>query len=154
MLSVDASGKMIRFAKPIFAERVRLLQTSLRDTTFNYSGQDKPLRLSPGVRYYEDVVNPTEANEEDLEDTVDDETNNWPVEQKYKDALNKIKHTHRVLPLRVYKDNEYVEPRKVNSLLRNSVVEVLFSVHHTYLKNQVPAHDTFRANIEQIIIHK
>ncbi|KAG6379574.1 hypothetical protein JVT61DRAFT_10078 [Boletus reticuloceps] len=136
MLFVDASGKMLRFAKAIFMER------------------EKPLKRSPDVRYYEDVVNATEENQEDLGDTIDDETNNWPVEEKYKEALNEIKYTHRVLPLRVYKDSEYVEPRNVNNLLRNSVVEVLFSIHHTFLRSQVPAHDTFRANIEQIIIHK
>ncbi|KAF8441078.1 hypothetical protein L210DRAFT_3327519, partial [Boletus edulis BED1] len=78
MLSVDASGKMIRFAKAIFAERVRY-----------------PLC----VRYYDDIVNPTDTNKHDEENTVDDEMNNWPVDQKYKEALNEIKHTHRVLPL-------------------------------------------------------
>ncbi|KAF8438101.1 hypothetical protein L210DRAFT_786617, partial [Boletus edulis BED1] len=136
MLSVDASGKMMRFAKPIFEER------------------DKAARLSPGVRYYDDVINATDANDEDEENTVDEETDKWPVEEKYKDVLNEIKHTHRVLPLRVYKDSKFVEPRNVNNVLRNSMVEVLFSVHHTYLGTQVPAHDTFRANIEQVIVLK
>ncbi|KAF8124055.1 hypothetical protein EV363DRAFT_1454834 [Boletus edulis] len=136
MLSVDASGKMMRFAKAIFVER------------------DKPARNSPGVRYYDDVVNATSSNIDDDENTVDDETNNWPVEPKYKEALDEIKHTHRVLPLRIYKDDKYIEPRNVNNILRNSMVEVLFSVHHTYLKNQQPAHDTFRANIEQIVVLK
>ncbi|KAG6374106.1 hypothetical protein JVT61DRAFT_4750 [Boletus reticuloceps] len=136
MLLVDASGKMMRFAKSIFEER------------------DKPLKKPPNVHYYEDIMNVSETSEKVTEDVVDEETNNWPVEAKSKEALDEIKYTHCVLPLRVYKDEEYVKPRNVNAALRNSMVEVLFSVHHTYLGIQTPAHDTFRANIEQIKILK
>ncbi|KAF8417101.1 hypothetical protein L210DRAFT_878220 [Boletus edulis BED1] len=154
MLSVDASGKMIRFAKAIFAERVCNIYKGYYYAKLIFRAQDKPAVHSPGICYYDVVVNPTDSNEEDVESTVDEETNNWPVEKKYKEALNEIKHTHHILPLHIYKNDEYVEPSNVNGVLQNAMVEVLFTVHHTYLGTQVPPHDTFRANIEQIIVLK
>ncbi|KAG8213360.1 hypothetical protein J3R82DRAFT_11850 [Butyriboletus roseoflavus] len=36
--------------------------------------------------------------------------------------------------------------------LSNALLQVHFTIHHTVLSKQTPSHDTFRANIKQIII--
>ena len=38
-----------------------------------------------------------------------------------------------------------------NYAIRNALVEIHFTIHHTHLGKQTPPHDTFRANIEQIL---
>jgi hypothetical protein len=42
----------------------------------------------------------------------------------------------------------------VNKVLPNATIEIQFSVHHVYLPNVDLAKDSFRANIDQIIILK
>lgn len=87
-------------------------------------------------------------------ESIDEETKNWPIEYKHRDELDLIKPSHRAVPLRIYKDNKFVEPADVNGALPNAEIEIQFSVHHVYLQNQTPPRDSFRANIEQIVILK
>lgn len=86
------------------------------------------------------------------EETINEETKNWPIDPKLCDKLDLIKPSHRAIPLRVYQHDMFIEPSNVNSALRNAEIEIQFSVHHVFLKNQTPPRDSFRANIEQIII--
>lgn len=58
------------------------------------------------------------------------------------------------MPLAVFEDDEFIELTEVNSKLRNALVEIQFSINHVFLRSQNPPADSFRANIEQIVILK
>ncbi|KAG2114425.1 hypothetical protein DEU56DRAFT_761835 [Suillus clintonianus] len=136
----------IRFARNIFEKR------------------DIPVPDSPTASrktvYLEDIENDTgplqstgSKSKEKLE--MDKETANWPVDDEYCQYLDPIKAHFKAVPLRVYdEENHFVEPENVNNVLRNAVVEVHFTLHHTYLAKSSPPQDSFRANIEQMMILK
>ncbi|KAF8834115.1 hypothetical protein BDN67DRAFT_976212 [Paxillus ammoniavirescens] len=89
------------------------------------------------------------------EEQMDDETQNWKVDPSFQDAVDAIKPSYIVAPLRAYQGktgDEFIEPTKTTETIRKVLLQVHFSVHHTFLGNQKPPHDTFRANIEQIIV--
>ncbi|KAG0696256.1 hypothetical protein DFH29DRAFT_879467 [Suillus ampliporus] len=130
----------IRFAKNIFEKR------------------DVPVPDSPtsikGAVYLEDLENPCEApSVSTLATKMDTETAHWPIKEDYINDLEGIKANYKAVPLRVYDTNDtFVKPANVNKLLHNALVEVHFTLHHTYLPKSTPPHDSFRANIEQILI--
>ncbi|KAJ8579718.1 hypothetical protein M405DRAFT_939048 [Rhizopogon salebrosus TDB-379] len=55
-------------------------------------------------------------------------------------------------PLRVYRDNVFVEPGNVNEALTDAMVEVYFTIRHFYMREK--KFDTFQADIQQIKIVK
>lgn len=98
-----------------------------------------------------------EGGQQDEEgEVIDEETANWPMPpgRDFAAALNEIKSLYRAVPLRVYKDSEFVEPQDVVNVLRDATIEIQFSLHHIHLASQHPARDSFRANIEQIVVLK
>lgn len=95
-------------------------------------------------------MDPEKVREVEKKEQIDDETRNWPVEEMYRDALHLISPTHKAVPLRAYHGNTFIEPTGVNNSLRNSIVEIHFSLHHTFLSKQTPPRDTFRADIKQV----
>lgn len=109
---------------------------------------------SPPTVYLEDLTDPDNAREAEQKELMDEETRDWPIEEKYRDALDLIRPTHKAVPLRVYHGQTFIEPTKVNDALRNSIVEIHFSLHHTFLSKQTPPRDSFRANIKQVLIRE
>jgi hypothetical protein len=84
---------------------------------------------------------------------MDEETANWPVDEKFSDEMASIKALYKAVPLHVYDEhNKFMEPADVNKALCNSIAEIHFTLHHTYLPKNTPPQDSFRANIEQILI--
>ena len=151
MLYKDSSEKMIRFARTIFEKRVSSLPSVSWPNSPIYR-QETTLPDSPRPVYYQDVVEhnfPSKKSE-----TIDDKTKNWPIDLQLQDKLDLIKPSYRAVPLPVYENGIFVELAEVNNRLRNALVEIQFSVHHLLLRNQSPPRDSFRANIEQIIILK
>ncbi|KAG1843830.1 hypothetical protein DFJ58DRAFT_731500 [Suillus subalutaceus] len=130
----------IRFARNIFEKRERAVP-------------DSPT-ASRRTIYLEDLENPSETSTSTGEVLkMDEETTNWPVDDKFSDDLANIKPFYKAVPLHVYDENDkFVEPVDVNKALCNAVAEIHFTLHHTYLPKNTPLQDSFRANIEQILI--
>lgn len=59
--------------------------------------------------------------------TLDEDTATWPIPDSLAGDFNKIKYTHRVLPLGAYDENSvFIEPLAVENTIKNSLVEVHF----------------------------
>ncbi|KAF8435169.1 hypothetical protein L210DRAFT_3506436 [Boletus edulis BED1] len=133
MLFTDLSARMIRFARPIFEKRAVTVANPYAQV------------------YLEDVTFPTGENTaEERNPPMDNETRNWPVEEKYTSALRQIISHYKAVPLRVYKNDVFIEPTSVNETLQNATILISFSMRHTFLPKL--KQDTFRANIEQILV--
>ncbi|KAH9012073.1 hypothetical protein EDB85DRAFT_1900564 [Lactarius pseudohatsudake] len=90
-----------------------------------------------GREYVRDSQSSGEVSEE--EETVDSDTEHWPVPQELRSHLDGIKHEYRVAPLHVFKsDHQSVEPSNVNDVLEDSFAS---KMEHS-----------FNASIEQIVI--
>jgi hypothetical protein len=63
-----------------------------------------------------------------------------------------MKFENMACPLRVYRDNVFVEPGNVNEALTDAMVEVYFTIRHFYMREK--KFDTFQADIQQIKIVK
>src|SRR5882757_4782444 len=88
---------------------------------------------------------------------IDCITANWPVPTDLADEMSALIPTHAVQPLRVYKDDEYVQPNDVNNLLKGALVEIHFSLKHYRIFRKaegLKAFDSFSATIEQIVVLK
>jgi len=84
---------------------------------------------------------------------MDEETANWPVDDKFSNDMADIKAFYKAVPLCVYNENDkFVEPANVNKMLCHAIAEIYFTLHHTYLPKNTPPQDSFHANIEQILI--
>ncbi|KAH9018881.1 hypothetical protein EDB85DRAFT_1896964 [Lactarius pseudohatsudake] len=95
-----------------------------------------------GGEYVCDSQSSGEVSEE--EETVDSDTEHWPVPQELRSHLDGIKHEYRVAPLHVFKSNhQSVEPSNVNDVLEDSLVEIRFASKMEH---------SFNASIEQIVI--
>jgi hypothetical protein len=73
------------------------------------------------------------------------------------DEMLNLMATHVVQPLRVYKDDKYIEPSDVNNVLKGSLVEIHFSLKHYRIFRRdegTKAFDSFNATIEQILVLK
>ena len=86
----------------------------------------------------------------EINDAVDEETENWPVPPRLREELNKIKFEYYAVPLSVYADDNFVEPALVNNAIRGALVELHFELHHFAIRRA--AQDSFNASIEQILI--
>ncbi|KAI5984252.1 hypothetical protein EDC04DRAFT_2615786 [Pisolithus marmoratus] len=132
MLFEQSGGRMIRFTKSIFHKRsVRV--------------RDSP----PPVK--------RKLNEEEIEmnlEEMDEETKNWTVPEENEQELDAIKPDYRAIPLRVYSGDAFIEPTDVNNVLNGALVEVMFSIHHTFIKKQSGPQDSFQAEIEQVTVIK
>ncbi|KAH9055121.1 hypothetical protein EDB83DRAFT_2225435, partial [Lactarius deliciosus] len=109
-----------------------------------FDANDTNLRFARNV--YEKRV---AASEE--EESVDSDTEQWPVPAELRSQLDGIKHEYRVAPLHVFKNNEqFVEPSNVNDALEESLIEIRFELRHYSFpsKNE----HSFNASIEQIVI--
>ena len=86
---------------------------------------------------------------------IDEETDNWPVADEFLPYLRQLKKTHYVQPLWVYLNDQFVEPNDVNEVISNSLAEIHFSVkHYIFRREGEQPHDSFNANVEQVIILK
>lgn len=87
---------------------------------------------------------------------MDEETKNWDVPAKFKDELDEIKPIFRAEPLPVFINQVMIEPSEVSKVLANALVEISFTIHHTYIKKKDESAevDSFKAQIEQITILK
>jgi hypothetical protein len=83
---------------------------------------------------------------------MDTETEEWPIPTKHKAGFESMKFENMACPLRVYRDNVFVEPRNVNEALTYAMVEVYFMIRHFYMCEK--KFDTFQADIQQIKIVK
>jgi hypothetical protein len=83
---------------------------------------------------------------------MDKETEEWPMPAKHKAEFESMKFENVVCPLRVYRDNVFVEPGEVNEALMDAMVEVYFTIRHFYMREK--QFDTFQADIQQIKIIK
>ncbi|KAG1743669.1 uncharacterized protein EDB91DRAFT_1081049 [Suillus paluster] len=130
----------IRFAKNVFEKR-------------EFPVPDSPTSTKCAV-YLEDLENPQEGSSTvTLMSKMDAETAHWPIKEEYVNDLEGIKANYKAIPLCVYDSNDmFVEPANVNKMLHNTLVEVHFTLHHTYIPKSTLPHDSFRANIKQILI--
>jgi len=88
-------------------------------------------------------------------DGVDSLTANWPVPDDMKKELHVLVGTHRMRPLAVYKDDQYVHPTALNAALKYALVEVHFTLKHFCIrKKDAKPLDSFTGHIEQVIILK
>jgi hypothetical protein len=83
---------------------------------------------------------------------MDTETEEWPIPTKHKAEFESMKFENMACPLRVYRDNIFVEPGDVNEALTGAMVEVYFTIRHFYMREK--KFDTFQADIQQIKIVK
>ena len=91
----------------------------------------------------------------DIKDTVDEETEQWPVSTSLQSSLSEIKRTHKALPIPVYEnDDTYVPPLQVPARLKGVLVQVFFRLKHYLINNNDPTakFNSFNGIIEQIII--
>ncbi|KAH9063743.1 hypothetical protein EDB83DRAFT_2601513 [Lactarius deliciosus] len=129
-IAFDGKDSTLRFARPVYDKRPRIIGV--------LSGEDvSDLQASvKGVP---------------VEDTVDSDTEQWPVPEELCSHLDGIKHEYHVAPLHVFKSNrQFVEPLDVNDALEESLVEIRFELRHYSFasKNE----HSFNASIEQIVI--
>jgi hypothetical protein len=68
--------------------------------------------------------------------------------------MNSIKESHRVTPLPVYRDDQFVEAPNVTSVLTNALAEVHFRIKHYRINRQEGAHDSYSALVEQVVVLK
>jgi hypothetical protein len=60
-------------------------------------------------------------------ETVDEETEHWPIATEHREFLDNIKYDYRIQPLPVYaEDDTYIQPKDVVNRMRDSLVEVHF----------------------------
>lgn len=84
---------------------------------------------------------------------LDEETATWPIPDNFASNFNKIKHTHRVQPLRVYdEDSVFIEPLVVKNTLKNSLVEVHFCIKHHRIGNGENVFDSFVGTVDQVLV--
>ncbi|KAJ8586566.1 hypothetical protein M405DRAFT_843781 [Rhizopogon salebrosus TDB-379] len=79
---------------------------------------------------------------------MDTETEEWPTPAKHKAEFGSMNFGNMACPLRVYRDNVFVEPGNVNEALTDAMVEVYFTIRHFYMREE--KFDTFQADIQQI----
>ncbi|KAF8835625.1 hypothetical protein BDN67DRAFT_1015397 [Paxillus ammoniavirescens] len=148
MLINKVGGKMIRFAQSIFEERKNAVRDSPSPKKSVVYLEDLKKDTFP-ENESNTVTSDTEPNEE-----MDKETKHWPIDAKYQDELDLIKPLFHAIPLPLYKNNKFIKPRDINDKLKNSLVKVHFSIHHTYIKKDKTTQDSFQAHIHEIKILK
>lgn len=84
---------------------------------------------------------------------IDEETNEWKVPSEFQEELDEIKTTHRVVPLKVYMGQQFVEPVDVPRALEGALVEVHFTINHYRIGRDSPM-DSFSAIVQQVLILK
>lgn len=94
----------------------------------------------------------TVCSNDDEKEEMDDETKNWPINTKFQNELNLIKPLYCATPLDLYKNNVLIKPKKINDELKNSLIEVHFSIHHTHIGKERVNQDSFQAHIREVRI--
>ncbi|KAG8214613.1 hypothetical protein J3R82DRAFT_9685, partial [Butyriboletus roseoflavus] len=51
-------------------------------------------------------------------------------------------------PLHVYFNDLFIEPDDVKQTIANAIIEISFTIHHTYIKKEKVSQDSFKAQIE------
>jgi hypothetical protein len=67
---------------------------------------------------------------------MDTETEEWPIPAKYKAEFESMEFGNMAWPLRVYRNNVFVEPGNVNEALTDAMVEVYFMIGHFYIREK------------------
>jgi hypothetical protein len=81
---------------------------------------------------------------------VDKTTEEWPVPLKLCKTLDKIKHTHHAVPLRVFVDEKKIGMDDVTEMLMGALTEIHFELRHYAIKGKDV--DSFNGNVEQIMV--
>ncbi|KAG2107638.1 uncharacterized protein F5147DRAFT_653172 [Suillus discolor] len=121
-----------------------------------FKKREKPI-LQPKKfgTYLEDLENPSELEQQEDCEMVDEETDLWPVPPHLAKELERIKYNFITNPLPIYKDEEFVGPAAVEKCMSEALVEVTFNLeHYAIFKQNEPVHDTFDADILQVNILK
>ena len=88
-------------------------------------------------------------------ETVDEETEHWPIATEHRKFLDNIKYDYRIQPLPVYaEDDTYIQPKDVVNRMRDSLVEVHFRIKHYRIGRDASSFDSFSGVIEQVVILK
>ena len=82
------------------------------------------------------------------DDTVDHETEFWPVPEDMREDLDKIKHTFRAVPLGVFARNKFINTKNAESFLAGALVMIFFELYHYAI--HVDNKDSYNGMIEQI----
>jgi hypothetical protein len=125
----DRDSRVLRFTRPVFETRsppISGLSCALQHQHYTYCV------CSPGV--------------------VDKVTEQWPVPDHFRETMDKIKHTHRAIPLRVFIDDKLTAVNDITNVLTGALIEIHFELRHYAIKGTTTPLDSFNANIEQIII--
>ncbi|KAF8547572.1 hypothetical protein OG21DRAFT_1527073 [Imleria badia] len=133
MLFKDAGGQSIRMTKSVFNKR----KTQVRDS----SPPSKKRKIE------------NEKKEDDMEE-MDEDTKNWKVPSHMWDDLNLMKPNYQAISLPIFENGQFIEPNQVQQQLENTLVEVIFSINHAFIKKDYDTHDSFQAEIKQVIILK
>ncbi|KAN0141070.1 hypothetical protein V8E53_000826, partial [Lactarius tabidus] len=83
---------------------------------------------------------------------VDKATEQWPVPLELRDTMDKIRHTHRAVPLRVFLNEKLIDVDHVMDVLVGALIEMHFELRHYAIQGSTPPLDSFNANIEQIMV--
>ena len=84
-------------------------------------------------------------------DSIERLTEQWPVSEKTKEALERVAQTHNVVPLPAYdEDRERIDPADYHRKLSGAVVEVHFALMHYLIKQEKKS--IFSAVMRQIVV--
>ncbi|KAH9165937.1 hypothetical protein EDB89DRAFT_2246449 [Lactarius sanguifluus] len=130
LIYADGQNKNICFAENVFEKR--------------------PNKIEPPVVYMEDYEKRGPKEKEKEKETIDFETEHWPIPDDCKKYLDEIKYEYKASPLRVYGKNGFIEPTKVEEELKGALVELRFNLHHYFIEKE--NFHSFNAGIQQVII--
>lgn len=152
MILQEGAERSIRFSANVFTKRVR--NSPIISCIYTKDKQDKEIVLQPSPSPPEGSTSETLASSDDDEDTIDEETEKWPVPTDYLDDLEAIKTTYMATPLKVYMGNQFIEPLDVTKTLDGALVEVHFTVQQYRITQRNPITHSFSAMVEQVLILK
>ena len=81
---------------------------------------------------------------------VDDITEHWPIKAELRHMLDRIKTSHRAVPLCIFVDKKLIAPDDVCNVLTGALIELHFELYHFAI--QAKDIHSFNAKIEQVMV--
>ncbi|KAN0130933.1 hypothetical protein V8E53_011311 [Lactarius tabidus] len=141
--------------KTIFADDFDIMMKNLENiqdnigSTKNHQNLVVCERGDHALRFTRSVF---ETRQPPIPGVVDKATEQWPVPLELRDTMDKIRHTHRAVPLRVFLNEKLIDVDHVMDVLVGALIEMHFELRHYAIQGSTPPLDSFNANIEQIMV--
>ena len=81
---------------------------------------------------------------------IDDVTEHWPIQPELRNMLDRIKTSHRAVPLRVFVNKRLIPPEDVCDILTGALIELHFELYHFSIQSQNV--ESFNVKIEQVMV--